>query len=145
MKFFKKRIIEREDGKPYLVRFSLFTCRFFSVKIHKILLSDYDCQHDHPWAFISLILKGGYVEHATILEKLPSWDDFYMIEKEIQTSRIYGPGSILYRPATFTHKLEIHQPCWSLVVTFRKVREWGFHTPGGWLPWRKYSPKNSCQ
>lgn len=146
MKFFKKRVITREDRKPYLIRWNLFECRFFSIKIHKILLSDYDCQHDHPWAFISLILKGGYVEHATLKQMVQTCDDFYRtVTEDVRVSRIYGPGSILYRPAEYTHKLEIHQPCWTLVVTFRKVREWGFYTPAGWLPWRKYSAKNSCE
>lgn len=66
MKFFKKKVIHRGDNKPYLVRYNLFECELFSIKIHHILLSDDDCQHDHPWSFISVILWGGYTEHRTI-------------------------------------------------------------------------------
>lgn len=146
MKFFKKKVITREDKKPYLIRYSLFSCRFFSVKIHKILLSDYDCHHDHPWAFISLILRGGYVEHSTRKVKYVPCAPFYMWEvREVKVSRLYGPGSILYRPAEFTHKLEIHQPAWTFVITFKKVREWGFHTPKGWVKWFRYNATNKCE
>ncbi len=88
------------------------------------MLSDYDCHHDHPWAFISFILKGGYVEYS---------------ESHKNGSKLYGPGSILYRKAEYSHKLEIHQPCWTFVITFKKVREWGFITRKGWVPWRRYA------
>lgn len=148
MKFFQKKVITREDKKPYLIRFTLFPCRFFSVKVHKILLSDYDCHHDHPWAFISIILKGGYVEHVSEKVIIYMWDDVHYgqpVETFVKTSRLYGPGSILYRPAEFTHKLEIHQPAWTFVVTFKKVREWGFHTPKGWVKRFRYNANNSCE
>ena len=104
----------------------MFTCRFFSVKVHNILLSDYDCQHDHPWSFVTLLLKGGYVEYTPT------------------GSKVYGPGSMLYRSAKYVHRLEIHQPVWSLVITFKKVREWGFITPGGWVKWFRYLPNEGC-
>jgi len=127
MKFYKKTIIWREDHKPYLIRRSLFSCKYFAVKLHHIRLSDYDCQHDHPWAFVTFLLKGGYVEHTPT------------------GSKVHGRFSLLYRPAEYIHRLEIHQPVWSLVITFRKFRDWGFITPRGWVFWRDYDPQNSCE
>lgn len=124
---FRKKIIYRNDHEPYLIRYSIFTCRWFAIKIHQILLSDHDCHHDHPWSFITLLLKGGYVEHTP------------------KGSKLYGPGNILYRPAEYIHRLEIHQPCWSFVITFKKVRKWGFFTNAGWVEWFNYSPSNSCE
>lgn len=126
MRFYKKTIIYRED-KPYLVRRSLFSCRFFAIKVHQILISDYDCHHDHPWAFVTLLVKGGYVEHTP------------------KGSKVYGPLSLLYRPAEFLHRLEIHQPVWSVVITFKKFRDWGFITPKGWVFWKDYDSSNSCE
>ncbi len=126
MKLYKKRVIYRSDNQPYLIRRSIFTCKYFAIKIHNILLSDYDCQHDHPWSFVTIILKGGYVEHTQ------------------NGSKVYGAGSILFRPSEFLHRLEIHQPVWSLVITFKKVREWGFKTPSGWVKWFNYDSKSSC-
>ena len=128
MKFYKKKVIKRDfDNKPYLIRHSLFSCRFFAIKVHKILLSDHSCQHDHPWAFITFLLKGGYVEYTP------------------NGSKLYSRFSLLYRPANYIHRLEIHQPVWSFVITFRKVRDWGFITSKGWLHWSKYIPKSTCE
>jgi hypothetical protein len=123
----KKTIIYREDDLPYLVRYSLFKCDLFALKVHHILISDYDCQHDHPWAFVTLLLKGGYVEYTPT------------------GSKVYGPLSLLYRPAEYVHRLQIHQPVWSLVITFKKVRPWGFITSKGWIFWKDYTPTNTCE
>lgn len=128
MKLYKKKVIYRDDNRPYLIRYTLFTCRWFSVKIHNILLSDYDCLHDHPWAFTTLILKGGYVENT------PGGKQ-----------HLYGAGTMLYRPAQFKHSLTIYQPTWTFVVTFKKVREWGFWTRQGWVKWFNYSSDSSCE
>ncbi len=127
-KLYKKKIISRgPDREPYLVRYTLFTCKYFSVKVHNILLSDYQCLHDHPWAFVTFLLKGGYVEHTE------------------KGSKVYGRFSLLRRKAEFLHRLEVHQPVWSFVVTFRKTRMWGFKTPTKWVKWYEYTPTNTCE
>lgn len=138
--FYKRTVITREDGKPYMIRRTLFTCPWFSIKLHKILISDYDCLHDHPWAFLSLILWGGYVEHREVHKAGKN----AVHAVPIVITRIYHPGTLLYRAAQSKHKLEIHQPCWTLVVTFKKTREWGFWTPNGWVPWRNYNYAQRC-
>ena len=67
---FSKRVIENEAGDPYLVRWSLDAGRFGSVKLHHILRSDDDRDlHDHPWSFVSVILRGGYWEHRSGLKE----------------------------------------------------------------------------
>src|SRR5688500_1549433 len=135
MRFFKKKkIINRQDGEPYLIRWNLFECRFFSIKIHKILRSDPDCLHDHPWAFVSFILWGGYVEHTI---KYKSSQNQITLLRETK-SKIIHPFSILYRPAKWAHRLEIHQPAITLVITTKKIRQWGFFTPLRWVHWTKY-------
>lgn len=124
--FFRKTIlrIKNEEGPIYLIRYSLLTTPWFAIKLHKILLSDDDCMHDHPWSFISIILKGGYYEFT------PNRHGWF-----------YGPGSILWRPQPWIHRLEVNDlygPTISLVITFKKVRIWGFITPKGWKPWYEY-------
>jgi hypothetical protein len=145
MKFFKKKkIIHRDDGGHYMYRWNLFECKWFSIKLHKIMLSDYDCLHDHPWPFISIILKGGYIEHRQIMRDNGMPGLYRRLDKKI-IKRIYHPGNILYRPANSIHKLEIYQPAWTLVFTFKKQREWGFWTPKGWIHWTKYiEGENAC-
>ena len=69
IKWFKNRkriIYDRNHKKDYLIRYYLFLKdrkKFpFNVTLHKILKSDVDDLHDHPWNYSTLILKGGYYE-----------------------------------------------------------------------------------
>lgn len=126
---FKKTVLrirdEARNNPIYLIRYSLFSCAWFSIKIHRIMLSDDDCAHDHPWSFISLILKGGYWEHTPFPYPLQFW---------------YGPGSLLWRRAPSPHRLELPEgkTALTLVITFKRSREWGFCTSRGWILWRDY-------
>lgn len=118
LSIFKKKTLRVKDNAnepPYLIRYSLFSCRWFAVKLHRILISDEDCMHDHPWSFISIVLSGGYIEHTP------------------KGARLYGAGSILYRKAPAIHRLQIYQPATTLVITFKKFRRWGFYTSKGWV------------
>lgn len=121
---FKKTILRvclaDREGPIYLIRYSLLTTPWFAVKLHRIFLSDDDCSHDHPWSFISFILWGGYVEETPA------------------GKRLYGPGCVLWRPTPSIHRLEVFQPATTLVITFKKTREWGFYTPSGWKHWITY-------
>lgn len=125
---FKKRVISREDGKAYLVRYYILRTPWFRVRLHHILLSDYDCLHDHPWNFLSVILWGGYYEFR---DSRPfSWKP---------------PGSILYRKAEDRHRLVLQKPAWTLVFMLKRRRQWGFYTKAGWIPWFKYRSTQSCE
>lgn len=130
MKLFKKRIIQREDGKPYLVRYYILRTPWFRIRLHNILLSDYDCLHDHPWNFVSIILKGGYTE----IRESP-YGKYY---------QKFGPFKILYRKAEDKHRLIVDKPAWTLVFMLKRRREWGFWTRKGWVYHRDYIPTQSC-
>lgn len=135
MKFYKKTTITRGDNMPYLVRYSLFSCRFFAIKVHHILISDDDCMHNHPWGFISLILKGAYLEHQ-IIERP---DAIYPHRKiHFKIAKYYKAGSILIRKPNSIHRLILTKPVWTFVITFKKVQDWGFFTPRGFIDWRDY-------
>src|SRR6266403_2608875 len=145
----KKKVIQREDGKDYMVRYSLPTFNWlpFSLKIHKILLSDDFCLHDDPWLFYSLILKGGYWEHTPPVDQhkndiTSSYNGIDSVNKWI------GPGSFIKRPAHWIHRLEIpeNKPCWTFVITMNKSREWGFFTKKfGFLNWKNYNSEEHCE
>lgn len=68
IQLFSKRIIKRRNNQPYLIRWTILglgiDSSWFSIKVHNILMSDEECLHNHPWAFISIILKQGYREHV---------------------------------------------------------------------------------
>lgn len=156
--FYKKSVINRRQGEkenePYLIRWILFSCPWFSIKVHKILVSDEDCLHDHPWSFLSIILSGGYFEETPDWEEwveravvhFPGGPSTEMVANISRKKKWYSPGSILWRPAKMSvHRLELPKPAVTLVVTFRRLREWGFFTKEGWIPWFKYSPQNKCE
>lgn len=117
----KKKILYRSDAGPYLIRYSILTTRWFSIKIHNILTSDDECLHDHPWTFISILLKGRYAEEGA--------DKF----------RFYRAGNILLHRAKWKHRLIVGDPVWTFVITFRKSREWGFWTRKGFVSHAKYN------
>lgn len=162
MKLFKKTVITRlgdtnDKPVPYLIRWSLVTTPWFTIKLHKILISDEACLHCHPWDFVSIILWGGYTEERWDITKLLGYrpGDTYYFDMAQAGSLAHGtvptskkwcwPGCILWRPSPWPHRLEVTRPAWTLVLTSGKTREWGFYTLKGWIPWFKYSPENSCE
>lgn len=112
------------SGEPYLRRWYLIPRnRVVNVYLHQFLRSDEDrALHNHPWWFISLILHGGYYE---ITES---------------GSRARNAGSIAFRPAKWSHRVELdmvrtwsferdqwyEKPCWTLIVTGPRRHRWGF-------------------
>jgi hypothetical protein len=113
---------------PLLVRYFLYRDpkERFGIYIHHLMRSDISRHHhDHPWTFVSLILTRGYIEHTP------------------QGSRRYRAGAVLYRPATWQHHLELHEPAWTLIVRFKRQRTWGFHTETGLVPFDEY-PGEAC-
>ena len=116
-----------EGDNPYMLRWFLFPKnRWFNIYVHKFLRSDDDrALHDHPWWFISLILRGSYIER-----RISATDD--------NTRRT---GSIALRPASTLHRIELidNQPVWSLIITGPKCREWGFLCPQGWRHWVEFT------
>jgi hypothetical protein len=111
----------------FLRRYTLLKSRWFAVYLHRFFRGDADqCLHDHPWWFISIVLCGGY------WEAMPDGRHWRR------------PGSILWRPARTAHRIDLEpgkRTTWSLVITGRKSRDWGFYEPGGWVKWQPdYSP-----
>lgn len=142
--FWKIVNIYRHDGRLYIKRLIIFRCYLFSIMLHRIYLSDTDCLHDHPWGFLSIILKRGYWEFTPL-------EGYNYETYRFENSRWYSAGSILYRPAKWIHRLEMDEqqersgkPTITLVITGRKIREWGFWTKLGWLYWMKYRPTGRC-
>lgn len=100
-----------EQIQEKFTRFTLFRNRWFTVYLHRLDAPQWhpDC-HDHPWKFVTLLLRGGYEE---------------LIGNTIHWRR---PGSILYRPAESSHNVRTRGVAWSLVIRGRTRRKWGFQT-----------------
>lgn len=107
-----------DPSDVYMRRHKLFLSRWCNVYLHEFFRGDVDrCLHDHPWRFVTVVLAGGYREH------LPGGE-----------SRWRPAGTVLYRPATFAHRVEVPEGrrAWSLVIVGPRVRQWGFFARDGW-------------
>lgn len=133
-------IIGRRDD-PYLLRWYLIPRNpFLNVYLHKFLRDDDDrALHDHPWWFISLMIRGRYSEET---EKEVLFDDKLM-DGRLTIHR--SSPSVAFRKATHRHRVVLLKdeigraiPCWTIVITGRKVREWGFWCPKGFVPWHVF-------
>lgn len=168
--FNKKIVIRREDGIPYLIRRTLISFgKWFSIKYHKILVSDDQCMHCHPWPFVTIILKGGYFEWTPIYQKDSGekYDSNIGVDGMPENCHFHKPGSVMYRPAEWIHRLVLadaevlgHQiisgegienvyieklvPAHTLVFTGKVVRDWGFYTSKGWIFWKDYNKAKHC-
>lgn len=126
------------SDEPYMHRYYLFLKDRkwfpFNVVLHKVVKSDEPMLHDHPWAYMTIILKGGYWEHT--YRKLRGAGG---VEAKV-TWR--GPGSIIRRSAGDMHWLELDEkvgPATTLFFMGRQVRDWGFLTPDkGWVNYKSY-------
>ena len=117
-------IPDRRTGLDYMHRYYLFLKdrNWFplNVTLHKIVRSDDPIFHDHPWPYMTIVLKGGYWEHT------PVFNDDGKLLTEFQTWR--GPGSIIKRGAGEYHWLELdgEEPATTLFFMGPQQREWGF-------------------
>ena len=120
-------ILDRTENDPYLERYYIFLKDRkwfpFNIFIHRFLKSDPDDLHDHPWPFITVILKGGYWEYTP---KGKFWRK---------------PGYINWAASKSLHRVELDdnvKECWTLFIPGPQIREWGFVKNGVWMPFDKY-------
>ena len=120
-------IFDRDDNEPYLERYYLFLkdrkSFAFNVTLHRILKSDLDDLHDHPWPWVTVILQGGYWEYTRAGK--PKWK---------------GAGCVTVRSSRSLHRLELRKnqfgdeiPCWTLFCMGPKQKDWGFLKNGKWV------------
>lgn len=130
-------------GVLYMRRWRFLPDWLPGFRVHQILRSDDDrALHDHPFSFVTFVLKGGYHEYLDDGSK--TW---------------HGAGSILYRSAPTLHRLELQTstsvttagttvtdiPAWTFVLRTRYFRQWGFQTKSGWVHNSKFIGKREGQ
>lgn len=116
-------VVHNASG-PYLSRWYLIPRnRWLNVYLHRFDGSDEDrALHDHPWASLSVMLRGE------------------MVEVTAQGRRTIKAGAVRLRRAKFAHRLEhVGLTTWTLFITGPRVREWGFHCPNGWRHWQAFT------
>ena len=115
---------------PYLLRWWVIPRnRLFNVYLHRFMRSDDDrALHDHPWSNLSVLLRGGYIEHTQV--------------RGVPRQRVLRAGSWRLRAlGSMSHRIDLidGEPAWTLFVTGPRYREWGFLCPKGWVHWRRFT------
>lgn len=120
----------------YMERFWLmrYGWQQIAIRLHHILCSDEDrAFHDHPWWYLTVILRGEYTEVK------PQWDrsGLYLGESRQR----YTAGTVLFRPAKSWHRLEVPEgeTTWTLFITGPWSQKWGFMiNPANKVRWEEY-------
>lgn len=123
----------RDPNRLYLRRWRLIQTPWFGVYLHRIVLPDFDRDpHDHPWNFVSVVLRGWYREKV-----FHSHSDRQRCEGAISS---YHPWSSWHlMPLDKAHMItDISLPLWTLVFVGRRQFDWGFWTKNGWVHWDTY-------
>lgn len=129
-------IMDRVNNEPYLERYYVFLRNRdqfpFNIFVHKFIKSDPDDVHDHPWPYVTLILRGGYWEWR------PQFNS--RGDKIGEIARWCGAGSLRWAGANTYHRIELDPDitCWTLFMPGRKQRDWGFLVRNQWVQWQEY-------
>lgn len=125
-----RRLTLLHNGRPFLDRWGLDLGPVGSY-VHNLAGADPGLDlHDHPWPFVTLILRGGYEEEVADIR-----------EPWMTRRRSWGRFSIHAMPFTVCHRITRVQPgTWTLVLRGRKSRTWGFYLidEARWTPWDLY-------
>lgn len=140
----------KKNNEVYLRRYFIWRCRWFSIFLHNIRKPDDDRDpHDHPWGFLGIVLRGGYIEERWHVVRHVVLDDPRLEALLHSDTEERNAGTIAYRKATDIHKIIYVRPnTWTLIfVGPKQEREWGFWrlepsayscTWAQWVYWRKY-------
>ncbi len=146
------KTLDRLFGKPeeinganrcptYLYRWTIFKWGKRGIYLHHFVADDWSLDlHDHPQRFLSIGLRGSYIEYT------PDCDIVGLGEK----FEIFKAPWIRSFPANHIHRLvmvrsggangtteKIHD-CWTLVFVGDATRQWGFWHEGRFIGWREY-------
>lgn len=121
-----------ENGLVYLARLRIIQTPWFGVYIHDIYEPDADRDpHNHPWSFISIVLRGHYVER---LHPRPA--GFSHHEYIEQRWRRFSAHRMGRRSA---HRIiEAAPGLKTLILVGPRRSSWGFFTPSRFVPWQEY-------
>lgn len=135
-------IIARPGEPTYMIRWRVLRLFGWEMKFHVFLRSDDDCLHDHPWGFMSIMLAGSYCEITPIGQTPPRGAKVLVYGSGPAVfCRVYRAPCIIFRRARHKHRVELIDgaPVLTFNISTPRVRNWGFWTKAGWLPWRLFN------
>lgn len=126
-------VIPCENGLVYLARLRIIQTPWFGVYLHDIYEPDADRDpHNHPWSFISIVLRGSYVENV-YPEPLENSSRSWAVRKEHKRFSIHAMGR------KSAHRITYAAPgLKTLILVGPRRSNWGFFTEDGYLTWQEY-------
>lgn len=138
---------------PLLYRRTILSTPWLKILWHRFVASasDHD-PHDHPRAFVTVVLRGGY-DDVTLCPCGGPGATIYTDGEGLERVRLCQPRcnaagevvetlrapTIRYRPAAHAHITRVHDTgATTLVVMGPLVRAWGFIRDGRWWLWADY-------
>jgi hypothetical protein len=120
--------------RPYLLRwFVIPPNRWCNIYCHRFVSSDDPVAHDHPWDFLSIMLRGSYIEEDCHGRR-----------------RWRHAGRVAFHRAEYRHRIILdpaptltgpcgERSCTTLIITGPHRRLWGFWCdPKRFVPWRDF-------
>lgn len=115
-------------GVKHFERWQIIQTRWFGIYFHCIYQADKDLHcHDHPWDYISIPLWGRFVERKKVKEGVYEFNPVHF-------------GMIIKRKAEEFHQIYFlnSKKVYTLFLTGRRKREWGYDVNGKWYGWEEY-------
>lgn len=139
----RRRLTLSHDGRTFLDRWGLCHDRVGGFYLHHIAGADPGMDlHDHPWAFVTIILSGGYTEQVAetrLASELAKIADQFPVTCSPGTPRSWHRFSVHRMPLTVAHRISAtRRGTWTLVLRGPTRRPWGFYMPTGWKHWQQY-------
>lgn len=119
-----------DNGLMYLARLRIIQTPWFGIYVHDIYEPDSDRDpHNHPWSFISIVLRGHYTETVypeSDVHSEPTTKDHYRFSMHKMGRRS------AHRITHACPRLK------TLILVGPRRSGWGFFTDAGYVPWQRY-------
>ncbi len=130
-----RRLTLNHDGRPFLDRWGLVWDRLGGFYIHHIAGPDPGLDlHDHPWSFVTVVLRGAYTD---LQAPINAWGSGHAPARTHDWGR--GRTRVHRMPLGVAHRIVAVEPgTWTLVPRGPTRRVWGFFVGNQRVPWTEY-------
>lgn len=115
--FMERFEVPQYDGDGlYLTRWRLIQTPMFGIYLHRFTGPDpRPTLHDHPWKFLSIVLRGGYTERR-------------LDQTTLEVDEQHHVRRVNYMPPGGAHAIMSldRNPTWTLMFVGKRRRTWGY-------------------
>lgn len=142
-------------GETYLRRWYLIPRNpYLNLYLHHFQSSDDDrALHNHPWWFVSWIIKGSYIEHTpggtakrrrwSVAFRPAEWRHRIQLSRGLQEVGVDDQTSTGGPLVRYWKNVEI--PVWTVILTGPRKHSWGFSCPQGFKHWQDFESDGGCE